>query len=152
MNIGIKTNTFGRIVFVCTIFELCLLIGTSSCAKHRDTDRKNSGRPKTPRTSDIPDLSGVPKNQMQSVRFYASQSDPVVQGTLVNLWITENGKSRLLVKNVQVGETQWEVPGPFMKPKFPAEGFVDLLIPTNIVQQISSKGDYSVRLPDKPEK
>jgi len=94
---------------------------------------------------DAPELLDDPAQYREVIEILVENSDPVVPGTIVDLYNTSQEPPKLLIEGLRVLNVRWKMVGPGSAPAFPASGFVGLSLTKEQVDAVEEARRVSVR-------
>jgi len=94
---------------------------------------------------DAPELLDDPTQYREELEIFAESSDPVLPGTMVDVFDSSEDPPKLLIGSVRVLNVRWKIPGPSSVPAFPASGFVTLSLTREQAGAIENAKNVSVR-------
>lgn len=92
-----------------------------------------------------PGLSDDPSQFREAIELHVEQSDPVTPGDVATVWDISKEPPAKLLENVSVSNIRWRVSSPLQSPKFPASGFVTLLVSQEQKERLKDAKLISVR-------
>lgn len=94
-----------------------------------------------------PELYDDPSQFRETMELRVENSDPVKPGDTVTVWDVSARPPRKVLERIPVANIRWRVSSPLEPPKFPASGFVTLLVSREQKETLANTKLVSVRRP-----